>query len=160
MGREPLHLKMFSQQIHDMRRNSELKIGFGRIHSLPRFNLSSSSLAPHFFGGGIVLFFFYDFRSLKKYSKNVLFLGICHWAKTMGRLDAEEFCGAMPSEVRRYSRLERACGRFVDVLVEHINIFDVCLCKFCWYVQTTITQACCVNCICFCMLRTMISWAL
>ena len=121
MGREPLHLKMFSQQIHDMRRNSELKIGFGRIHSLPRFNLSSSSLAPHFFGGGIVLFFFYDFRSLKKYSKNVLFLGICHWAETMGRLDAEEFCGAMPSEVRRYSRLERACGRFVDVLVEHIN---------------------------------------
>ena len=49
----------------------------------------------------------------------------------MGRLDAEEFCGAMPSEVRRYSELERACGRFVDVLVEHINVFAVCLCKFC-----------------------------
>lgn len=87
--------------------------------------------APNFFSDGSeFVFFLYDFRSLKTCWKNVFFRHL-PWAETMGRLDAEEFCGAMPSEVRRYSRLERACGRFVDVLVEHINVFDVCLCKFC-----------------------------
>ena len=123
----------------------ELKIGFGNENSLSRFEnfismfgffgFSIRSIkfgAPNFFKRWVEVWFLsYDFRSLKTCWKKTYFLGIWPWAETMGRLDAEEFCGAMPSEVRRYSRLERACGRFVDVLVEHINVFAVCLCKFC-----------------------------